>query len=44
VPVLPSDIDIHACSKCIADLLLIAKVAARRVSHRVLPIASNAIP
>lgn len=26
VPVLPSDIDIHACSKCIADLLLIAKV------------------
>jgi chromosome partitioning protein len=26
VPVLPSDIDIHASSKCIADLLLIAKV------------------
>jgi chromosome partitioning protein len=26
VPVLPSDIDIHAFSKCIADLLLIAKV------------------
>jgi chromosome partitioning protein len=26
VPVLPSDIDIHACSKCITDLLLIAKV------------------
>jgi chromosome partitioning protein len=26
VPVLPSDIDIHACSRCIADLLLIAKV------------------
>ena len=26
VPVLPSDIDIHACSKCIADLLLIAKI------------------
>jgi len=32
--VLPSDIDIHACSKCIADLLLIAKVRRRRVSHR----------
>jgi len=27
VPVLPSDIDIHAFSKCIADLLLIAKVS-----------------
>ena len=26
VPVLPSEIDIHACSKCIADLLLIAKI------------------
>ena len=26
VPVLPSDIDIHACSKCISDLLLVAKV------------------
>ena len=26
IPVLPSDIDIHAFSKCIADLLLIAKV------------------
>jgi chromosome partitioning protein len=26
VPVMPSDIDIHACSKCIADLLLIAKI------------------
>jgi chromosome partitioning protein len=26
VPVLPSDIDIHACSRCIADLLLVAKV------------------
>ena len=24
VPVLPSDIDIHACSRCIRDLLLIA--------------------
>ena len=27
VPVLPSDIDIHAFSKCIADLLLIAKIS-----------------
>jgi chromosome partitioning protein len=26
VPVLPSDIDIHACSRCIADLLLVARV------------------
>ncbi len=26
VPVLPSDIDIHACSRCIRDLLLVAKV------------------
>ena len=26
VPVLPSDIDIHACSRCIRDLLLIAKI------------------
>ena len=26
VPVLPSDIDIHACSGCIRDLLLIAKI------------------
>lgn len=26
VPVLPSDIDIHACSKCIANLLLVAKI------------------
>ena len=33
VPVLPSDIDIHACSRCIADLLLIAKV--RRDENRI---------
>ncbi len=26
VPVLPSDIDIHAASRCIADLLLVAKI------------------
>ena len=39
VPVLPSDIDIHACSKCIADLLLIAKV--RRDEHRIGVIANR---
>src|SRR5271156_86226 len=38
VPVLPSDIDIHACSKCIADLLLIAKV--RRDEYRIGVIAT----
>src|SRR5438132_6392264 len=27
VPVLPSDIDIHACSRCIRDLLLVADAA-----------------
>ncbi len=26
VPVLPSEIDIHACSRCIANLLLVAKI------------------
>lgn len=39
VPVLPSDIDIHACSKCIADLLLIAKV--KRNEHRIGVIANR---
>ena len=39
VPVLPSDIDIHACSKCIADLLLIAKV--RRNENRIGVIANR---
>jgi chromosome partitioning protein len=39
VPVLPSDIDIHACSKCIADLLLIAKV--RRDEYRIGVIANR---
>lgn len=29
VPVLPSDIDIHAASRCIADLLLVAKLDRR---------------
>jgi chromosome partitioning protein len=39
VPVLPSDIDIHACSKCIADLLLIAKV--KRHENRIGVIANR---
>jgi chromosome partitioning protein len=39
VPVLPSDIDIHACSKCIADLLLIAKV--RREENRIGVVANR---
>jgi chromosome partitioning protein len=33
VPVMPSDIDIHAAAKCIADLLLIAKI--RRSEGRI---------
>jgi chromosome partitioning protein len=42
VPVLPSSIDIHAASKCIADLLLVAKVDRRDnklavVANRVKP-------
>ena len=39
VPVLPSDIDIHACSKCISDLLLVAKV--RRSENRIGVIANR---
>jgi chromosome partitioning protein len=39
VPVLPSDIDIHAFSKCIADLLLIAKV--HRSENRIGVIANR---
>jgi chromosome partitioning protein len=39
VPVLPSDIDIHACSKCIADLLLIAKI--RRDEYRIGVVANR---
>lgn len=39
VPVLPSDIDIHACSKCIADLLLVAKV--KRTDNRIAVIANR---
>ena len=39
VPVLPSDIDIHACSKCITDLLLVAKV--KRNENRIAVIANR---
>src|ERR1700683_283174 len=39
VPVLPSDIDINACSTCIADLLLIAKV--RRDENRIGVVANR---
>jgi len=39
VPVLPSDIDIHACSRCIRDLLLVAKI--RRDEDRIGVIANR---
>jgi len=39
VPVLPSDIDIHACSRCVQNLLLIAKV--HRNDHRLGIIANR---
>ena len=39
VPVLPSDIDIHACSRCIRDLLLVAKV--RREENRIGVVANR---
>jgi chromosome partitioning protein len=39
VPVLPSDIDIHAASRCIADLLLVAKI--KRVENRIGVIANR---
>ena len=34
VPVLPSDIDIHACSRCIRDLLLVAKIRRGVIPNR----------
>lgn len=37
VPVLPSDIDIHAAAKCISDLLLIAKVKREEQRIAVIP-------
>lgn len=39
VPVLPSDIDIHACSRCIRDLLLVAKI--RRDDNRLGVVANR---
>lgn len=39
VPVLPSDIDIHAAAKCISNLLLIAKIG--REEHRIAVIANR---
>ncbi|HEX3835717.1 MAG TPA: AAA family ATPase [Steroidobacteraceae bacterium] len=39
IPVLPSDIDIHACSRCIRDLLLVAKI--RRTDNRLGVIANR---
>jgi len=39
VPVLPSDIDIHACSRCISDLLLVGRV--RRSENRIGVIANR---
>ena len=39
VPVLPSDIDIHTCSRCIGDLLLVAKI--RRDENRIGVIANR---
>jgi chromosome partitioning protein len=39
VPVLPSDIDIHACSRCVQTLLLVAKV--RRDENRLGIIANR---
>jgi chromosome partitioning protein len=39
VPVLPSDIDIHTCSRCIRDLLLVAKI--RREDNRIGVVANR---
>jgi len=39
VPVLPSDIDIHAATRCISDLLLIAKI--KRSDQRIAVIANR---
>ncbi len=40
IPVLPSDIDIHAVTHCIADLLLVAKISR---SHRRIGIVANRV-
>jgi chromosome partitioning protein len=39
VPVLPSDIDVHACTRIIADLLLVAKI--RRAENRIGVVANR---
>ncbi len=39
VPVLPSDIDIHACTRCISNLLLVAKI--RRADNRLGVVANR---
>lgn len=39
VPVLPSDIDIHAATRCISDLLLVAKI--KRQDQRIAVIANR---
>jgi len=39
VPVLPSDIDIHAATRCISDLLLIAKI--KRNEQRIAVVANR---
>ncbi len=39
VPVLPSDIDIHAATRCISDLLLVAKI--KRAENRIGVIANR---
>ena len=39
MPVLPSDIDIHAASRCIADLLLVAKI--KRAENRIGVVANR---
>lgn len=39
VPVLPSDIDLHACSRCIADLLLVGKI--KREDNRIGVVANR---
>jgi chromosome partitioning protein len=39
VPVLPSDIDIHAATRCISDLLLIAKI--KRSEQRIAVVANR---
>jgi chromosome partitioning protein len=39
VPVLPSDVDIHACARCVQNLLLVAKI--RRHENRLGIIANR---